>query len=202
MPTFLKDGTGTGNQSKVDHRNNLHVHSRSIALPRLTCQEGDGFLMRFGPYSITATGGRVAWLYWQELTKSIAIDKLFISWNGGSTSHNRVAQAAFYIGDTIPTGNFAASQLINTNTRSANTVSHTLYVWDGVGDGMTGMTPGVELSTLLLGQGVTCLPVDGVLLLGPATTISLVVIPEEAGTFACSVYGYTIDPAADPASGT
>lgn len=194
MSHQIKDGSGDGYLAKVDSRHNLWTQCRNIQESRFACAEGQMVIASTPIYTITATGGRVLWLDWTETNKSLVIDRFFFHWNGGDTNHDRVAFVSFAVGDTQPTTGTTASALVNTNTSSSVTHSSTLLVWNGsTGDGMTGHTPGVVISTLQLRQGCTHIPVDGIFIFGPSSKLSINVNGEETGKFSMSGYGYCMD---------
>lgn len=190
----LVDGTGKAYANRVDQRHNSHVQSRSLALPMVRTLEGWMFNISTPIQTITATGGRIAWLNFQETTKKLLIHSLVFNWNGGNTNHNRCVKAGVYIGDTAPTTNITASQVINTNTNSQNTFEHTAYIWDEVGNGMTGFTAGVALGGNIYSQGQSSELLNGAWLIGPNTTMSINAQAEEEGLFSFSANFCLIDP--------
>ena len=125
------------------------------------------------------------------------LDKLIPSWNGGSTSHNKAMRVEYIIGDGAPTANHTPYGFANSNLASTNTLDATIYVWNGVGTGITTATTGVSTGRMIVPQGYTITPVNGKMIVGPGTTLSIMFTAEEAGDATFTGYFYLFNPAVD-----
>ena len=196
------DGTGKNQWARVDSRHSLHVQSRSIPQSALKCVTGDVFLLGMPFYTVTSAGGRMIWMEFTDASKQLVLDALYINYNGGNTNHNRACQVEFVLGDTQPSVGTMPWAAGNTNAGSTNQLSSTVRVWDGVtGTGMTGHTPGITSSRVILGQGRQAIDVNGRMIVTPGTTMSINFKPEEEGVVAFSGFFYLFDPAKDSQEG-
>lgn len=196
------DGTGGRIGARVDSRHSLHVQSRSIPQAALKCVTGDVFLLGMPWFTVSTNGGRMIWMQFNDADKLLVLDSLYINYNGGDTNHNRACQVEFILGDTQPTTGTTPWAAGNTNAGSTNSLSATVRVWDGVtGDGMTGHTPGITSSRVILGQGRQEINVGGRMIVTPGTTMSVNFKPEEAGLVAFSGFFYLLDPEKDSQEG-
>ena len=190
----IKDGTGTDYRAKVNSNHELHTRARSIDHAALKCVDGNMFLLSLPFMNITTTGGRIAWMLFSDPINYLVLDKLIPSWNGGNSSSNKALQVEYVIGDTAPTTNTQPWAIANSNLLSTNTLTSTIKIWNGTGDGMTGHTPGVTAGRMIVGQGYTITPVEGKMIVGPNMTLSINYKAEEAGVASFTGYFYLYDP--------
>ena len=101
------------------------------------------------------------------------------------------------VGSTTPTANHTPYGLANSNTLSTGTLDATVYVWDGVGTGMTQASAGLPTGRMIVSQGYTIAPVDGKMIVGPNTTLGVRVTPEETGKMTFTGYFYLFNPDVD-----
>ena len=197
MSGLIIDGVGTSNKARVDARHELHTRARTVDQAALKCVDGEIYLLSIPFYTVGTNGGRVAWMRFTDPNRYFVLDKLIPSWNGGNTNHNRCMQVEYVIGDGDPTANHTAYAMANSNTLSTNTLNATIYVWDGVGDGITVASSGTSTGRMIVQKGYTIAPVDGKMIVGPNTTLSVKFTAEEAGVATFTGYFYLFDPDVD-----
>jgi len=198
MGQQLQDGTGRGYLQQVDQRNRAYVDALTRTYPFLKALDGQHFSWQTQQLSVSSSGGTkklVMFVNYTEAEKKLALLRLTIGWNGGSTNRNRSCLVSYQVGLTAPDTNISAIIGVNTNVSSPNLVSSTSYKWDGVGTGMTGHTesPAGDFSVNMAMPGWTDNVLDGTYIFGPNTTFGVFVTPEEDGLFSFSASAILID---------
>lgn len=186
---IIKDGSGFGYSAKVDSENRFYTLSTMLQFETTASLNQKAFLISTGKLTLTATGGQILWLTNENSSQLFRPTRFLMSWNGGSTNHNRVCEAQMLIGDdTAPTANHTEVTPANTYCGSNVPALMSAYKWSGTADGMTGTVNQAGCS-LLLSQGYSEVPVTGIIIQNGAS-IGLNVIPEEAGDFSIAVFGH------------
>jgi len=190
MPDTLKDGTGSGYLAKIDNENHLHTTcSMESMIAHRSHYDASAYGISTPMLTITTTGGRMLWLQ-NDSDKDLYITDLRLSYNGGSTNHNRVAFSQLVFADTEPTTNIttgAAGSLNRSNVVAANM---TILYWDEVGDGMTGHVAGSAGFNMCIGQGTSYFPIGGAIIVSPNKTLSFNLRGEEVGEASINLLFY------------
>lgn len=143
--------------------------------------------------TVTAAGGRILWFQMTRSGFHLHIAKIFVHWNGGSTTFIRSLFIELYGGDTQPTTNTTVGAPVQLNSEAAyNGVdAFSIRYWDEVGNGMTGHTPGNLVNSLIGAQGKSEWDSDEALILGFNNTLSFNLQGDgEAGEASIVVVGY------------
>ena len=193
MSMTIKSGVGSAYLAGVSADNELLVRSQSRQLELVKTIDGRTFLAATLLLDITTTQGMVGWMQLTDTVNQLAIASIAVSWNGGDTNHDRCCEVAFMAGATQPDTNTATLSLRNTNTTSTRTLGATGLKWDGVGTGMTGHTPGLTLAESTFRKGYTVLDLEGKMIIGPSSTLSVLAKGEEAGRMSVTVYFYLLE---------
>lgn len=193
----LGSGAGTPHHMEVDSNLEGRVRSRSAPLISSKALEGDCFVISTPLLSMTANAGLMAWMKFTGTDTRLVLNQISMNWNGGSTNYNRPCAVDFVIGAGEPTTNIATLSARNTNSTSSKALDVEGLYWNGTGDEMTGGTPGLVIATTMLAQGNTRIPIDGVIIIGPNTSLAINVHPEEAGDMSFTGYFFVARPGTD-----
>ncbi len=135
---IITGGTGNGYSAKVTSENKLATYSvTETELMHVSEEEEDAYIITTPFLTITTTGGRILWIRNDATDKVLMIERLSVSWDGGSASHDETVQLEMYGGDALPSANETAVTPVNLNTGSGKVAETTAYYWDEVGNGMT-----------------------------------------------------------------
>jgi hypothetical protein len=189
----IKDGTGSGKRVQVNSSNQLvtnavvstDYHYNSDAL-------GRAYSTIINEVTLSNTANDYTVMLYKNLDPSLQfhINKIYVSWNGGSTNHNRVVTTRFKLGGIEPTANASIFTPLNNNTRFANNALADAFIWNGVGNGMTIATTGSLVYSAYFPQGMKMVDFEGAFILSFNTTISISMQPEEAGNAGFIMSGY------------
>lgn len=182
MPNVIKDGKGRGYQLEVNTDNKAMV----FAVNRT--EESEVAELHESAFSIstrvvTLNSTNPHLIMWSKNTsssQSVYIWNTTFGWNGGSTNHNRTLKWSFVLFPNEPTANHVLVPAGNLNLNSALTADAVVYIWNGVGDGMT-YTGGIVAEEMIFGQGMTTVESHGVPIAGLNTSIGVLVTGEEIG---------------------
>ncbi len=189
MTDVIKDGTGKGYLAKVNSNNELAVEGIVESSFHRNSEKDMGFVIATPILAVTATGGRALRAVPTDLPAHIA--GFTIGWNGGNTNHNRMLEVEVYFGEGAPTANHVALAARSTISGSVRVPAFTTWRWDGVGNGMTGMSAGSLIMSCIVGPGCTFVPIDGMLAITLASAMSINLKGEEAGNATFKFTGYS-----------
>lgn len=184
--TVIKDGTGTGYLAKVDSEGHLTTHSTSRPeFVFINDTTGQYFAATTGVVTANSTNEHAV-LYIENLssTLNLYVDAWVLSYNGGSTDHNRCCRIRVYKNCIAPTANHTQITLPSLNWSKAILADTIAYKWDGVGDGMTKGSAGTLIFDSLFRNGLTQLQVSGSPILNQGNSVTVSYTPEQIGTFA------------------
>lgn len=193
MSHILEDGTGEGYKLRidVDHR----AYTRSMSEPAIAVksyEEGGAYLVLTGVVTLNSTNEHKLIYAHNTSTKSFAINRYWFGWNGGSTNHNRTCIITQYFApSSAPTVNHTPTTAKNLNTASGNAALMTVYIWNGVGDGMT-VAGGVKAGESQIRQGINYIEILGSIIIAPGDSFVVAVKGEEIGTVDATIEGYYI----------
>lgn len=172
MAIALIDGTGTGNKAKVNNANRLETSAiTSTEEHQVSHLNGQAYVANTVDtedlLTITATGGLILFIQNDNPTKVLVIEGIAIS-SDAST------KVKFFRNMTVgAVGNENDHQPVNLNFGSSNMAEATVYSWDEVGNGITGITGGQVISTRLTGVGSTNIDVKGTLVLAKNNNLGI-----------------------------
>lgn len=184
------DGRGRGIRAEVDTRHRLQTQAMTIDAAAYTSQvDGTLFMVSSGfvqdYHTITATGGFFG-----------VIRNVHPSLNWVSTTITYYPNASnmfasLYLDVTIGTlANATEITPINMNVGSPNLPASYVraWVWDEVGDGITGITGGQKAGVTRLYGGPQTINLQSALVIPPGRALALNV--KGAGQFSSSLFGY------------
>ena len=181
------DGTGTGRLLKINEYNAAEVCAMIHTEESARAELGFSFGISTKVVTLNSTNPHLL-LYIKNINPNMnmRIWVTNISWNGGSTNHNRTLKWSMVGIPNEPTANHTSIAPLNLNFTSGNTAEVTAYKWDGVGDGMT-YTGGVITLEHIFRQGFTANETHGVPIVGLNGSLGLVVTGEEVGDVAIAM---------------
>jgi hypothetical protein len=190
----IKNGTGDGVSAKVYPDNHLAVKSMSEPILGYRSRVEESAFAMHTPYiwTVGTSALSVMVVHNAETEKSFCINKIYVSHNGGSTSHNRTIQATMYKSSTIPTTNILGNTAIafgNLNLKSSKITAVKAYIWNGSSTGLDG-TKGTLAMNSLFGQGFTVIELANSVILGPSQIIRVDYLAEENTQCALSLSGF------------
>lgn len=145
----ILDGKGRGRRVEVDEAQRLRTHATAIPIPAFVSHVyGTLFVARtsqvsgLDSHTITATGGYLLLLENIHPNLNLVAETLIVA----ATASDMFLEAVLDV-NVGTLGNETEIQPPNLNVGSSNLVSTyaRTYVWDEVGDGITGITGGSEL---------------------------------------------------------
>jgi len=190
MPQIL-DGKGDGYKVQVDkdHR----MLTKSIIETEeafIASKDARSYLVSTLVHTLNSTNEhKVLYLRNNSQQYDMRIQTVYLSWNGGSTNHDRVMKWSWYVAPNEPTANHEEALVGNLNFRSNNIANITAYKWDGVGDGIT-WDNGIIGSEELLGNGHSKIENWGTPIIGFNNAVGLAFTGEEIGDFSATVRFY------------
>lgn len=146
----ILDGKGRGNSAGVSDDNLLETLSASYSLIHYAAHHSKRafftYLTDNNYLTLTTTGGYV-----------------FVISNTGQIDIN-LSRAVFTVGSAAliwmqrsmvigTLGNYAAAPYANVNLGSSNVPDAGIYAWDGVGDGITGLSGGSKMAPMFIPAG-------------------------------------------------
>ncbi len=190
MPEQIRDGQGGGYLAGVSEHNRLETSSSTM--PRIYYESRDrqnAFGITTPHLTITTTGGRILYVKNTSSTLNTVLTGLRISWNGGSTNHDRSLLVSVYFGDSAPTGNNTTGAAGNLNRGSNKSFDISVEYWDEAGDGMTiaGGSAGLNFQVC---KGTTWFPVEGAIIIGPNDVIAFNLTGGEIGEASINILGF------------
>ena len=181
------DGTGKSYLLKINEENRAEVCAVTQTEESACAEKGFSFGVSTLVVTLNSTDPHLI-LYIKNIdpNKNMRVWVTNISWNGGSTNHNRTVKMSMVGRPNEPTANHTAVTPLNLNFASGNTAETTVYKWDGVGDGMT-YTGGVITLEHVFRQGFTANETHGIPIVGLNGSLGLVVTGEEVGDVAIAM---------------
>lgn len=198
--TIIQDGRGRGNSTGVNDDGRLEVASTSNSrITQVSSEHARAFELHPPRMNIAtlSTDHRLVWMK-NESEMYFYIDVIRWYWSGGSVNFNRPMINRTWLGDSAPTANqvtgkFGAGNTShNLNLGSITTPDLDFRYWDGVGTGLTIVTPGQQINCGLLSQGLSQTNYGGSLILPPGSVLSLSAVAQygETGDVVATVTGY------------
>lgn len=161
----IKDGTGDNYMCRVDAQNRLTVAGSMQAEEHfISSAKGLAYFANTADTAdtLTLTGNSCDILYIKNVhaSKQLVIAKVLVS------ADTAGAIIKWKRNPTIGTiGNNNVHQPKSLNFSSNSNPDATVYSWDEVGDGMTGITVGDTINTFIAGSGFTVFPIDSAMIL-------------------------------------
>lgn len=185
MPQIIRDGKGTGYNLQVDDENRAQTAATTLnEFAHESQKHGTAFALTLGgPLTLASAG---VWHHvWSlkntDASKVLVISYVDFSWDGGSTTNNKVLwyrQTALY---TL-TGNYTATTPGKFNFGSSQVADLEHYVWDGVGTGMID-TGRVSVGSFAIPKGTHNQELHGAPVLLTNNYAGIEVMSEEVGSF-------------------
>jgi len=192
---LINDGGGSGRAAEVNADRMVLAASVCKDIAAWKALNGRLFLVNTGILSVTTTEGLMAWLYYGSTTKYLAIANMSVTWNGGDTNADKHLEITYHAGDTQPDTNISVGTIKNANTASQLTLEgSSLLLWNGTGTGMTGHTEGSEISESVAMPATSETLINGKMIVGPKTSLSLYAKGAEAGKMAFTGWFFEYDP--------
>jgi len=190
MPDTIRDGKGSGSLVKVE--DNL-LYAKAITETMLAHQShgnSAAYSMVTPMLTLTTTGGRMVWFANND-TRDFNVDQFSVSYNGGSTNHNRCCVVYAGFADTVaPTTNTTTGAMGNMNKGAVATADADWIYWNETGDCMTGGTEGALSCLGTVGQGRNFFPTNSAFIIPPNKTMVIGLVAEEIGEANISMRGY------------
>lgn len=188
----IKDGAGTGSVAKVE---NQRLWTRGVSASTLAnIANTTGYSFTYGVYDKTLPGADTEYTIFRfkniDSSREFHIHRLMLSFNGGSTNHDKTIRGAFYVGTYAPTANYTDITASSTNFGKSLTAPSECQVWDGVGNGMTVATNGVFAFSQFFDKGNNDVILDGTLIIPFGQSIGITVKSEEVGDFSFLMSGW------------
>jgi len=188
MPDSIKDGTGKGYVAKVDTENRLHtfdtVQSEEVHVAET---HGQTFGVSSGSVTLTSLNPHlVLYLTNTSSTRWLYVTEIIVSYNGGTTNHNRACLFELIKSPGAPTVNNTAGTIGNLNFASGETAEGTMEFWDGVGNGMTS-AGGAAVLNHIIAQGATSINPMGLPIMNRGGAIGIRFTGEEIGDVCVSM---------------
>lgn len=142
---IIDDGTGRGYKVRVNSKNRLMVQSAMQSQGSQYCLENQaayGVYLTSGNYLTATTTGGVVMLIRNDHSDPMIIQRIVGSVGSGGI-------VWIMKGHTIGTlGNVVDGAVRNLNFASSQAPDATIKTWDGVGDGITGLTGGTNIAPM------------------------------------------------------
>jgi hypothetical protein len=194
---IIQDGTGNGYRAEVSNANRL-LTAAVISTEFHHASEIDGRAYTMAANELNLSNSAVDYnvLLFQNTdpTLDFHLNKIYVSWNGGSTNHNRVLTARLRLGGVVPTANSTLISPVNINTTKSLIALSNVYSWNGTGNGMTILTPGTNLYSSYFKQGYTIVDFESAFILTYNIVVSISFQPEEAGLASVVISGHYLEP--------
>lgn len=185
---IIEDGTGRGYKAKVTDEHQLLVRACVEQCQRhMSVTHGQAYNAMLGthanPYrTVTATGGYIMYLKNDNADYDMVIGRITASTSAIIT----------FVLEKNPTlgvlGNYNAVVPVNKNYTSGNVAEATCGAWNGVGDGITGITAGTVVGTWQLNGGPYKAYEDESVVLGVGDILAL--FAKNTGNVALNVHFY------------
>jgi len=190
---IIKDGVGTGSKAQVNVRNQLETHATvESEFEYVSKYFGQAFSFASDENVISAgTEYHVLWLANTNVEQLFHVNNVYVSYNGGNSTHQTTVITRCRVTSPPPTGNSMPVVGSNMNSAQASSVMAlaNCYAWNGVGDGMTITEPGSIIVSGYLARGLTTICLTG-FILGYGGSIDLSLKPEEDGLASIVVSGW------------
>ncbi len=187
----IKDGAGTGSVAIVKEG---RLYANSVCTNTLTYQsDSTGYSFIYGIYNKTLPGTdeyTILRIKNVDNSRHFHIHRFILSWNGGSTNHNRTIAGSMYVGTYAPSANYTSTAPSSSNFGVNLTAPSESQIWDGVGNGMTVATNGVLAFSHYFAIGTTDVITDGSIIVPYGLSIGFTVKGEEVGLFSFLVSGW------------
>lgn len=168
----LEDGEGSGHEAGVTSAHKLKVEATMHSLEHERSHEhGDAYFANIADtadsLTITGTGGPILLIRNDSEQKDLVIRKVLV----GTSSANMILKVVRnpLIGSL---GNVNVHVPGNLNFASGNAASVSIWNWDEVGNGITGLTDGTVLNTYIFQSWSRVLPFDDAFILGKNNAIA------------------------------
>lgn len=168
----ITDGKGHGHEAGVTEDNRLMVSATTQSLEHTNSHEEEqvyfaNIATTDDSLTITATGGTVLVMQNNSTVRDIVIHEVFIGTGAADMIFKVVRNPTL---DTL--GNMNEQAPGNLNFSSGNIADVSVWNWDEVGDGITGVSDGTVLNAYLFQAGHHVLPFDDALIVPNNAIIS------------------------------
>ncbi len=170
---IVNGGGGAKYSARVDANNRVLTSSNIQSEEHyISSSQGEAYAINTceasDTLSTTATGGVILYVKNKNSLKQLVISGYRISTDTAGVI------STFRTQPNIGTiGNNNTHTPTNLNASSPNEAQGTFYVWDEVGDGMTGLTGGNIIEANILSHGVNTLTFEDSMILEPSGSISI-----------------------------
>ena len=190
--TKIQDGLGKNNFAGVT--DDFRLMTQADTIIHETARSIDGFRFGFNSEILDLPNnfnGPVLFFKNTDNNRLFHISKFVVGWNGGNTGTPKTVQLTNIKNATIPTGNSTVTNIGNSNFSSTRKALGLAFKWDGVGtSGMTGSTGGVPFVFTFIAAGRTPIILNGAIILGSESTISINLKTDKAGQATVAILGY------------
>ena len=170
---------------------------RSVVSPAPAFKSFDGLLWGFGSRFLpvfASFDGAVVWMKNENRQNlNFFIDFFAFSWADADSSKDSLANLNIVIGASQPTSRIVNGKPVSLNPSHPNTpasVGLSVYVWDGIGEGMQESVGGNSTFLVTMSRELVPLHVEGRIIISPQNTIRFDVITEGAGRFLVGAVGW------------
>lgn len=186
----IQDGRGNGRYALVNSEFRVGVDAvMSSKLGYISRTSANSYIIKTGILTLTSTAEHSLLYIYNNGTSDFSFSRIWLGYNGGSTTWNKTALFKFIGGLNAPSANSSDSAAGNLNTGSANTATLDVKVWNGTGTGMTHTVAGGEAGSSIVGKGTLTFDFPG-FILAPGGAVAFSVIAEEVGIVTVSATGY------------
>jgi len=168
----IKDGCGSGARVKVCEQNRLQTDAIIMASVHSSSKKGYAYMFNTEDtaptLTVTTTGGYIAYLK-NESEYEMHLHKIITTVDGAASL------SIMRNPDLGTIGNENTHAPVNLNFSSSKTAEVVAYVWDEVGNGMTGITDGTTLRTTTIGAaGIVIMELSDALILPRGARVGFV----------------------------
>ena len=178
---ILKDGTGTGNQQKVDSDNRAHVFSVSVGEGQEATFSGDNYNVNSGELTLTSAGESGVFYMKNNSVTDLVIDRLAPSTmtsTGGATTERMVMRVYRNVTGGTLVSNATTADISSNKNFGSNEVLDSLVYKGGEGATVTGGD--LAYIVFVSNGGSAVIPVD--LVLPKGTSIAVTFEPMTGNT--------------------
>lgn len=187
---IIQSGGIRPNTAIVNDAGQLETYSTTISSIREATVQGKAFGVSTPVFTVNTTGGEMFWIQNTSKDKKLFIQGVYMYWNGGNTTFIKDVEARIGFGYSAPTNNYAQSGAGILNRSLSNAAEASVYVWNGVGNGMT-LADGMHALYGVFNPQMVSWPIDGAIVLGTNDTMSIYAKAlVEAGRFAFNALLY------------
>lgn len=198
---IIKNGVGDGTLCRVYDNNHLAAQAISEQMIGYKSRvEQRAFSMgcpHATPWAVATSETSPMILYNGEPEKSFVLSTLYLGFNGGTASGNKVLYGKMYKSASAPTTGIYGSVAIpfgNINLGSSKITSMSAYLWDNsTGTGLTGGSAGSPAFFQIISSGLNVIDFNGSVVISPGQYLRLTTQCAEAALVTVTISGYLAD---------